>query len=227
MFTRRLRVRCRARERLNRILRDVDEMREVIDNLIYERKYLAMGYSIVAGIDEAGRGPLAGPVTVACCAPDFERLISGVDDSKAVSPKKREELFDKILELSRGCAIVDIEPAEIDEINILRATEKGMARVAESIAPRPDMLLIDAAKPDISIPHESIIRGDRLSYSIAAASILAKVHRDRLMREYAKLYPQYGFEKHKGYGTESHIERLRECGPCPIHRMSFIRKFLA
>lgn len=198
----------------------------VVNSLLeYETALLNKGINVIAGVDEAGRGPLAGPVTIGCCIPYFDDLVAEVNDSKKLTEKKREILFEKIIEKSMGYSIVDIGPLEIDEINILNATKKGMKTVLESILPIPEYALIDAVKHDFGIPYTAIIHGDALSYSIAAASILAKVHRDRLMLKYAEIYPEYGFEKHKGYGTKQHIEALKKYGPCPIHRKTFIKNF--
>lgn len=202
-------------------------MKEQIDLLKYERKYNALGFDLIAGMDEAGRGPLAGPVTVAACIMNFGDVIEGVNDSKQLTPKKRDYFFDKIKDSVFGYEIVDVSNERIDEINILNATKEGMKTAIEKLLPVPQMLLVDAVKEDFGIPYEAIIHGDALSYSIAAASVLAKVHRDRLMEEYALLYPEYGFEKHKGYGTKQHIEALKKYGPCPIHRKTFIKNFFA
>lgn len=197
----------------------------MIDTLVYENKLLALGHSLICGVDEAGRGPLAGPVTVGCCIFDFNEIIEGINDSKKLTEKKREKLFELIIEKAIGYSIIDVDNETIDEINILNATKTAMKTAIESITPKPTFALIDAVKYDFGIPYEAIIHGDALSYSIAGASILAKVHRDKLMYEYAEKYPEYGFEKHKGYGTKLHIEMLKKYGPCPIHRKSFIKNF--
>lgn len=199
----------------------------MIDLLKYEKELLHKGNKIICGIDEAGRGPLAGPVMVGAAIMDLNNIIPEVDDSKKLSEKKRERLYNEILACSIGYKTVAIDCNEIDEINILNATKKAMKEAVEEINPLPDILLVDAVKQKFSVPSISIIHGDALSYSIAAASILAKVERDRLMKEYAKQYPQYGFERHKGYGTKLHIEMLRKYGPCPIHRKSFIKNFFS
>ena len=200
-------------------------MKEKVDLFFYECVYLQMGMRNIAGMDEAGRGPLAGPVTCACCISDLDRVVEGVNDSKKLTPKKRDQLFDKIIENSLGYSIVDIDNNVIDEINILNATKEGMKRAVQTVYPIPDIVLVDAVRHDFGIPSAAIIHGDALSYSIGAASILAKVHRDRLMEKYAEMYPEYGFEQHKGYGTKYHIEMLKKFGPCPIHRKSFIKNF--
>lgn len=196
-----------------------------MDLLSYEKDLFNKGYQNVCGIDEAGRGPLAGPVMVGAVIMDMDCIIKEVNDSKKLSAKKREQLYDEVLASCIGYKTVAIECDEIDEINILNATKKAMDMAANELFPTPDMLLIDAVKYDFAFPSISIIRGDSLSYSIASASILAKVERDRLMLKYAEIYPEYGFERHKGYGTKLHIEMLQKYGPCPIHRKTFIKNF--
>lgn len=197
-----------------------------VDKLKYERELTEKGYKYIAGVDEVGRGPLAGEVV--CCAVimRLDDIIDGVDDSKKVSEKKREKLFDLIKEKAVCYHIAEVSPAEIDELNILNATKKCMKMAIEGLEITPDIVLVDAVDLDIKVPTMPIIKGDALSYNIGAASILAKVHRDRKMCEYAKLYPEYGFEKHKGYGTKVHIDAIKEYGKCPIHRLSFIKKFI-
>lgn len=201
-------------------------MKQSVNNLAYEQELINNGIYLIAGMDEAGRGPLAGPVTAACCIMDFTDIIDGVDDSKKLTEKKRELLFDKIKEKAVCHAIINVDENVIDEINILNATKKAMTEAVNSLFPYPQYLLVDAVKHDFGVPYKAIIHGDALGYSIAAASILAKVSRDRLMAEYAEKYPEYGFDKHKGYGTKAHIEAIKKYGPCPIHRMSFIKNFL-
>ncbi len=191
----------------------------------YENRYLSSGCRYIAGIDEAGRGPLAGPVMVGCCIMDTDNIIEGVNDSKALTAKKREELYDKIIERAICYKTIAVSEEEIDKINILNATKKGMKEALSFMFPIPEILLVDAVKLDFGIPSVPIIHGDALSYTIACASILAKVERDRIMESYALKYPQYGFEKHKGYGTKLHIESLQKYGPCPIHRQTFIKNF--
>ncbi|MBQ8909125.1 MAG: ribonuclease HII [Clostridia bacterium] len=183
---------------------------------------------IIAGIDEAGRGPLAGPVVCACVIMPMEEhlIIDGINDSKKLSEKKREALFSQIKELALAYSIIEVDAKTIDEINILNATKLGMKNALESLSVKPDIVLIDAVKIDTQIAQENIIKGDALSYNIAAASILAKVHRDRLMKEYDVKYPEYQFAKHKGYGTKVHIEMLKKIGKCPIHRDTFIKNFV-
>ena len=193
--------------------------------LDYEKKYSGQ---IIAGIDEAGRGPLAGPVVCACVIMplDEQNIIEGINDSKKLSEKKRELLYDKIIEKALAYSIIEVDEKTIDEINILQATKLGMKRALESLKIKPDIVLIDAVKIDTEIKQDNIIKGDALSYNIAAASILAKVYRDRLMKELSKEYPEYNFEKHKGYGTKEHIDALKKYGKCKLHRETFIKNFI-
>lgn len=195
--------------------------------LEYENKYLNSGCTFIAGVDEAGRGPLAGPVSVAAVIMPLGEndIIEGVNDSKKLSEKKREMLYDKIIQKAIAYSVVFIDEKTIDKVNILNATKMGMIKAIENLKTKPDVVLIDAVKLDINVKTESIIKGDALSYSIACASILAKVSRDRLMLELDKTYPQYNFKKHKGYGTKEHIKNLKEFGPCKIHRQTFIKNF--
>ena len=196
--------------------------------LAFERKYHAMGSRYICGIDEAGRGPLAGPVVIAAAIMPRNSMIEGVNDSKKVSEKKREELYEIITKeaISYGVGIIDQK--EIDRINILNATKEGLTMAVKELNPRPDLIIVDAlTKIDTDgIPYQSIIKGDAKCYSISAASIIAKVTRDRIMRQWDEIYPQYGFAKHKGYGTAEHIKALKEYGPCPLHRESFIKHFV-
>ncbi|MCR5617533.1 MAG: ribonuclease HII [Clostridiales bacterium] len=190
----------------------------------YENKAWKNGYKLIAGIDEAGRGPLAGPVVAAACILDPKELILGLDDSKKLTEKKREELFTIIKEKALSYAVVAKGPDIIDEINILEATKQAMRECVENLSIKPDLLLIDAVKLDgTGVDVEPIIKGDAKSNSIAAASILAKVTRDHMMIEYDKEYPGYGFAKHKGYGTKDHYAAIRESGMTPIHRRSFLK----
>ena len=186
------------------------------------------GFEQICGIDEAGRGPLAGPVVVAGVIMPKGSLIEGVNDSKKVSEKKRELLYDKILDEAISYSVAIIGQDIIDEINILNATKKGVTTVIEGLDVKPNLIIIDALEhiDTKGIPYESIIKGDAKCYSIAAASIIAKVTRDRIMREWDKVYPQYGFAKHKGYGTANHIAAIKEYGLCPIHRRSFTKNFI-
>lgn len=190
----------------------------------FEDQYRAEGYKAIAGIDEAGRGPLAGPVVAACCILDPDRPILGLDDSKKLSAKKRDLLFDEIKEKALAYAVVRVEADVIDEINILNATKQAMRQCVADIAVMPDILLIDAVNLDgTGLPVVPIIKGDAKSNSIAAASVLAKVTRDRIMEDYDKEYPGYGFAKHKGYGTAEHYAGIRQLGMCPIHRRTFLK----
>lgn len=195
--------------------------------LEYENQLLEAGNKLIGGIDEAGRGPLAGPVVVAgVIMPLGESdLIDGVNDSKKLSVKKRDKLYDEILAKAIDVQVAVVDNKTIDEINILNATKQGMLQCIEGFS-EVDCVLIDAVKLDTSVRTLSIVHGDALSYSIAAASIVAKVTRDRMMEEFDKSYPQYGFAKHKGYGTAAHIAALKQYGPCPIHRRSFIGHFV-
>ncbi len=198
------------------------------EKLQYERALLAQGYALIAGVDEVGRGPLAGPVVCAAVIMplDSEKLVVGVDDSKKLSEKKREQLAEEIKKCALAYTIVEIDEKTIDEINILEATKLGMKKAIEDLALTPDVVLTDGNMTiDISHKQHSVIHGDALSYSIGAASIIAKVYRDNLMDEYAKTYPQYAFEKNKGYGTAAHIQGIKEYGLCPIHRRTFTKKF--
>ena len=202
-------------------------MSEKKDTLVFERELLAGGAKLIGGMDEAGRGPLAGPVVAAAVIMPLDCPIEGVDDSKKVSEKKREKLFDEIIEKAVAYKICLADEKVIDDINILNATKKAMTECVAGLSVTPDIMLVDAVKLALEVPTKAIIKGDALSYSIAAASILAKVYRDRLMREYDRLYPEYGFAKHKGYGTKDHIDALRTYGPCPIHRRTFITHFVS
>lgn len=185
----------------------------------------AYGVTRLAGIDEAGRGPLAGPVVVACCIMPLDEMVDKINDSKKVSEKNREKLFEIIKECANySVSIVGADV--IDRINILQATKQAMRDCLDKIAPEPELTLIDAVKLDVPYEIQSIIKGDATSYNIAAASILAKVTRDRLMRELDEKYPMYGFAKNKGYGTAEHIAALKKYGPCPEHRRTFIGHFV-
>ena len=193
---------------------------------LYEEKALNAGYKYVCGIDEAGRGPLAGPVYAAAVILPLGLEIEGLNDSKKISEKKREQLFDVICEKAVDYSIGIATEQEIDEINILNATFLAMHRAVEGLKTKPDYALIDGNQyPKIPfVAEETVVKGDAKVMSVAAASILAKVSRDRFMLEKAKEYPQYQFEKHKGYGTKLHYEMLKEYGPSPIHRMTFLKK---
>lgn len=194
----------------------------------FENECKEQGYKLIAGIDEAGRGPLAGPVCVAMAimSLDEQNIIEGINDSKKLTEKKRNILFEKIKEKAIAYRIEMIDEQTIDTINILNATKLGMYQCIQNIDTKPDIILIDAVKINSDIPTKSIIKGDALSYSIACASILAKVTRDNYMLEMDGKYPQYNFKKHKGYGTKEHIENLKKYGPSEIHRKSFIGHFV-
>ncbi len=186
---------------------------------------LSLGIEKLAGVDEAGRGPLAGPVVTACCMMPLDKIVEGINDSKKVSEKKRDALFDIIKEVADyNISIIDRDV--IDEINILEATKKSMTESILGMKNKPELVLVDAVKLNLDCPTKAIIKGDATSYNIAAASILAKVTRDRIMLEADKLYPEYGFAKHKGYGTKAHIEAILKYGPCPLHRRTFIKNFI-
>ncbi len=193
-----------------------------------ESLYREKGYLAICGADEAGAGPLAGPVYAAAVLLPFGVELPGVDDSKKLTEKRREALFSKIQEAAVSWAITSISPKEIDETDILKARLKAMDLAIAQLDPAPDFALIDGNRDKgICHPHATVIGGDGKSLNIAAASILAKVSRDRLMVEMDRVYPQYGFAKHKGYPTKAHYAALREYGPCPIHRQSFLKKFYA
>ena len=191
-----------------------------IENEIYKT-----GVQTICGIDEAGRGPLAGPVVVAAVIMPKDSFIEGVNDSKKVSEKKREALYEQITDEAIAWGVGIIDQKEIDEINILNATKKGLTTAIKELKVKPDRIIVDALdKIDtLGIPYTPIIKGDAKCYSIAAASIIAKVTRDRIMRQWDEIYPIYGFEKHKGYGTAMHMQAIREYGLCPIHRRSFTK----
>lgn len=213
-------------ERAKRSLTAWQKEEDRIDQIsFFERKY--KDYSYIAGIDEVGRGPLAGPVMTCAVILPKDCRIHGINDSKKLSEKQREELFPILKEEAVSYAIGVNSPERIDEINILQATYEAMRFAIQKLLPQPDLLLIDAVHiPEVEIPEVSIIKGDAKSISIAAASILAKVTRDHYMEEMDALYPEYHFRENKGYGTRDHIEALKKYGPCPIHRKSFIGHFV-
>lgn len=191
----------------------------------YELRFADCEY--ICGIDEVGRGPFAGPVMAGAVILPKDEEILYLNDSKKLSAKKRNELYDIICEKAVAWSVARVEPERIDEINILQATFEAMREAVSKLAVRPDILLVDAVHiPDLDIPQESIVKGDAKSVSIAAASIVAKVTRDRIMEEYAGKYPGYGFEKNMGYGTAEHRQALKELGPTPIHRRSFIHNYV-
>ena len=196
-----------------------------MDWLEFEKEALAKGYKSVCGVDEAGRGPLAGPVCAAAVILPEGVIIDGVNDSEKLSEKKRESLFDVIREQALSYSIAYATVDEIEEINILNATMLAMRRAIDGLDIKADYAMIDGNKiPPIDIDAECIVKGDAKSMSIACASILAKVSRDRLLYKYAEEYPMYGFDKHKGYGTKVHREAILKYGPCPYHRKSFLKK---
>jgi ribonuclease HII len=198
------------------------------EKLQYERALLAQGLQYIAGVDEVGRGPLAGPVVCAAVIMplDEENIIVGIDDSKKLSAKKRETLAEEIKKRALAYTIVEVSEKEIDEINILEATKLGMKKALETLEITPQSVLTDGNMTlNIDFPQRSVIGGDALSYSIGAASIIAKVYRDKMMDDYAKEYPQYAFDSNKGYGTAAHIQAIKEYGLCPIHRRTFTKKF--
>lgn len=195
---------------------------------IEEEIYAKENVEYICGIDEAGRGPLAGPVVVAAVIMPKDSMIEGVNDSKKVSEKKREKLYEEITESAIAWGVGIIDQKEIDDINILNATKKGLTTALKELEVKPNLILVDALTniDTLGIPYRSVVKGDAKIYSIAAASIIAKVTRDRIMRQWDELYPQYGFEKHKGYGTAMHIAAIKENGICPLHRKSFVKKFI-
>ena len=191
-----------------------------------ENSFFSEEIRVICGVDEAGRGPLAGPVCAAAVILPANLEIPGLTDSKKLTDKKRRELYPVIMEQAIAYGIGFASEQEIDEINILQATFLAMQRAIDQLSVKPDLALIDGnRKKDFGVPAKTVVKGDSLSASIAAASILAKVTRDNLMLEQAETYPQYKFDIHKGYGTKAHYEALREFGPCPIHRMTFLKKF--
>lgn len=198
------------------------KQRTEIDRYKYERELKLKGFKYIAGVDEAGRGPLAGPVYAAACILGSEK-IEGLADSKKLSEKKREELYDEITKKALAFSVCSVDEKEIDRINILEATYKAMLGAVDALDVKPDFVIIDGnrSKGMDDIEHMTLVGGDDLSASVAAASILAKVSRDRYMNEMAEKYPQYEFEKHKAYGTVRHRELIAKYGPCPIHRKTF------
>ena len=205
---------------------ELQKERDRVESLcVYEKKYSQ--YSCICGIDEVGRGPLAGPVVAGAVILPANCRILYVNDSKKLSEKKREELYDVIMEQALAVGIGYASPARIDEINILQATYEAMRQAIRKLAVKPEILLNDAVKiPGVDLPQVPIIKGDAKCQSIAAASIVAKVTRDRLMVEYDKIMPEYGFASNKGYGAQAHIEALKKYGPSPIHRKTFITHFV-
>lgn len=206
---------------------DLEKERARLASLsVYEQEYAA--FAPIAGIDEAGRGPLAGPVAAAAVILDPSQEILYINDSKKLSEARREMLYDEIMQKSLSVGIGLVSAARIDEINILQATYEAMRKAVAQLSPVPGVLLVDAVTiPGVDIRQIPIIKGDAKSISIGAASIIAKVTRDRILKEMDRTYPQYGFAQHKGYGTAAHIAAIREFGPCPEHRRSFIKNFTA
>ena len=198
-------------------------MRENITEKLFNYD-LSLGVNGLAGIDEAGRGPLAGPVVTACCMMPMDKMIEKINDSKKVTEKKREELYELIKQVS-NYSITVVGNEQIDEINILNAVKKCMTMAVKTLPIAPQITLVDGVDTGLEINAKYIVKGDQKSYTIGCASILAKVYRDRLMTEYAKEFSEYGFEKHKGYGTKAHIDKIKEIGPCKLHRRTFIKNF--
>ncbi len=194
----------------------------------FENKLYSEGLKYIAGIDEAGRGPLAGPVVVGIAIMKPDSFIEGVNDSKKISEKKRELLYEQITNEAIDWSVGIVDQNEIDEINILNATKKALHMAITNLKIKPDRILVDALEhmDTCGIPYTSIIKGDAKVYSISAASIIAKVTRDRMMKEYDEIYPEYGFAGHKGYGTAKHIQAIKAYGPCPLHRKTFIKNFI-
>lgn len=201
-------------------------MVDVHELLEYEKKCLDAGYKYICGVDEVGRGPLAGPVTCTAVIMPLDDLIQGVNDSKKVSKNKRIKLYDVIMEKAIAVNTVSYDNHQIDEMNILEATKACMRDAIMGLSVKPDIVLVDALKLDIPYKTMGIIKGDALSYSIASASIVAKVTRDKFMFEMAEKYPEYDFQNNVGYGTAKHIAALKEFGPTPIHRKTFIKNFV-
>ncbi len=205
------------------------QKKKQIDKLAYEREMLALGAEYIAGVDEVGRGPLAGPVVCAAVIMPLgeNELIEGIDDSKKVREEERGRLAALIRERAIAYKICEADNRTIDRINILEATKLCMKNAVEGLSVQPDVVFVDGNfRLRIDLPQQNIVRGDALSYSVGAASILAKVYRDALMREYDAIYPQYGFAKHKGYGTKMHTDAIQEYGLCEIHRKTFTKKLL-
>ena len=201
-------------------------MVDVHELLEYEKKCLDAGYKYICGVDEVGRGPLAGPVTCTAVIMPLDDLIQGVNDSKKVSKNKRIKLYDVIMEKAIAVNTVSYDNHQIDEMNILEATKACMRDAIMGLSVKPDIVLVDALKLDIPYKTMGIIKGDTLSYSIASASIVAKVTRDKFMFEMAEKHPEYDFQNNVGYGTAKHIAALKEFGPTPIHRKTFIKNFV-
>lgn len=212
-------------------MEDIMKEKEIerLNNLKAEElKLYERNIEYICGIDEAGRGPLAGPVVVGAVILPQDSFIEGVNDSKKISEKKREKIYDQIIEEAVAWSVGIVDEKTIDEINILNATKLGVKLALEGLKQKPDVIMVDALNnmDTLGIPYISVVKGDAKNYSIAAASIIAKVTRDRMMQEWDEVYPAYGFAKHKGYGTAEHIRIIKENGPCSIHRRSFIKNFV-
>lgn len=193
-----------------------------------EEDIYSQGTNYICGIDEAGRGPLAGPVVVASVIMPKDSMIEGVNDSKKISEKKREKLYEEIIENAISYSVGIVDQKEIDRVNILNATKAGLTESIKGLKVKPEIILVDALTgiDTCGIPYHSIIKGDAKCYSIAAASIIAKVTRDRIMRQWHEIYPEYNFIQHKGYGTAAHIAAIKEYGLCPLHRLSFVKNIV-
>lgn len=204
-----------------------EELQRLYEMEVIERGLRENGYNFIAGVDEAGRGPLAGPVYAAAVILPSGCIIEGLNDSKKLSEKNREKLYDIIIDKAVSYSVQSVCEAVIDEVNILNAVFIAMNKAVQSLNPPPDYVLVDGNRiKDMKFPCETVVKGDSRSINIAAASILAKVSRDRYIKEISDKYPEYNFAKHKGYGTKEHIEVLRKLGPCEIHRKSFLKKIL-
>ena len=201
----------------------LQELKKIEEDIYSQGKF-----NYICGIDEAGRGPLAGPVVVASVIMPRDSMIEGVNDSKKVSEKKREKLYDEIIENAISYSVGIVDQKEIDRVNILNATKAGLTESIRGLEVKPDIILVDALKgiDTCGVPYKSIIKGDAKCYSIAAASIIAKVTRDRIMRQWHEIYPEYNFIQHKGYGTAAHIAAIKEYGLCPLHRRSFVKNII-
>ena len=201
------------------------EEKTVSDNLEYEKKLIKSGARFIAGVDEVGRGPLAGPVVCAAVIMPLSEVITGVTDSKKLSAKPREELDKIIRKKAIAVSVFSVSEDEIDRINILQAVKKCMTGAIKGLSVKPDAVIADGLNIGLPFATEYVVKGDLKSYTVGCASIVAKVYRDNLMTELAAQFPQYGFDKHKGYGTAAHIEKIKEIGPCSLHRKTFIKNF--
>ena len=216
-------MREKGLKRRKRTVKTADK--EEFDNTEYEKKYYEKGFGYVAGVDEVGRGPLAGPVVCAAVIMPKGEFIDGVDDSKRLSAKKRERLAEIIKNTAVAYCIAEVSQEEIDRINILQAVRKCMTDAVNGLSVKPDVTLVDGLDTNLPFNAEYIVKGDRKSYTVGCASILAKTYRDALMVKFAEDYPDYEFEKNKGYGSKKHIEAVKEKGPCRLHRKTFIKNF--